>query len=207
MFGWFFLQFMDLSCQLIPLLVPYMHGVAITCIITATMGFLHIVMSDNSTTYLIVTKQNSVTKEGIVIKDHIVTKHNSVIKDKQEFGHQKSLDNTFSNISVFLMMLHLFWFLFGSINILPVIFIEGMYFSRDVLSIPHCDAPVHFWFTFLCLCLQWFLLMVVLIWYKVETGVRYEYKPNNSSTVKAREHPLPQQQDSCHYHSFPDPSF
>ena len=74
MFGWFFLQFMDLSCQLIPLLVPYMHGVAITCISTATMGFLHIVMSDNSNTYLIVTKHNSVTKQGIVIKDHIVTK-------------------------------------------------------------------------------------------------------------------------------------
>ena len=185
MFGWCFLQFMDLSCQLIPLLVPYLHGVAITCITTVIMGLLHMVMSDNSVTY----------------DDDDVAKH------KQEFDHQKSVDDTFSNISVFLMMLHLFWFLFGSINILPVIFIEGMHISRDVLRIHDCDAPVHFWFTFLCLCLQWFLVMVVAIWYKVETNLLgQDYRLNNSNSTEVKNTNQENRQEICQYHSFPKPT-
>merc|ERR1712002_1125732 len=105
---------------------------------------------------------------------------NSVIYDSEQIvvkhpsSYQLSMDNTFSNISVFLMMLHFFWFLFGSVNILPVIFIEGMYITREHFRIHDCDAPVHFWFTFLCLVLQWLLMVVVTAWYKLETSVGYQ---------------------------------
>ena len=180
MFGWCFLQSMDLSCQLIPLLTPYLHGVAITCITTFIMGILHIIMADNSVSYH--------------SEDSIVTNTNS---------GQDEIDKLFSNISVFLMMLHFFWFLFGSVNIVPVIFIEGMYITREHLRIHDCDAPVHFWFTFLCLVLQWLLLLVVTVWYKLESSLgSQDIKQGSRITTKEQLQP-----DSTQYHSFPSPSF
>ena len=186
MFGWFFLQFMDFSCTLMPLLIPYLSGVAITCMGTFLMGFLHIVMSDTDST----------VSYGSDYQD--------VLKPNPVLVRQKTIDKFFMNICVFLLVLHLFWFLFGSINILPVVFIEGLYLSTDMLRTRDCEATVHFWFSFLCLCLQWFLFMVVAIWYKVETSFRSEeFKSNRSAEAKdTQDH----QQECWQYHSFPRPS-
>ena len=187
MFGWCFLQFMDSSCALIPLLVPYLHGVAVTSVSTFICGFLHIVMSDDSEVY----KQ----------------RFENVSKPNSAFDSQKILDDLFSNISVFLMILHLFWFLFGSINILPVIFIEGLYISSNVLRIHDCDAPVHFWFTFLCLLLQWFLLLVVTVWYQLHATMDSKDDGQKSLEKTEEKQQLIERQDSWQYYSFPNPSF
>ena len=34
-----------------------------------------------------------------------------------------------------------------------------------------CENPLRFWFCSLILCLQWFLLCVVIAWYQLETSV------------------------------------
>ena len=142
-----------------PLLMPYLFGVAFTCMATFLMGFLHFVMSDSTV----------ICGNG----------YQSVYKTKPLVVDQRTIDQTFSSISAFLMMLHLFWFLFGSINILPAVFIESLYISNDMLRIKNCAAPVHFWFSFLCLCLQWFLFIVVAIWYKVEMSTGAEDDRSN----------------------------
>ena len=75
-----------------------------------------------------------------------------------------------------------------------------MYITREYLTIHDCDAPVHFWFTFLCLVLQWVLLMVVTTWYKLESSVGYQdIRHDYSNTDK--------DDLQSHYHSFPSPTF
>jgi hypothetical protein len=154
---------------------------------TFTMGFLHIVMSDNTISY--------------------ESEFGNIQKTQQAMEYQISLDQQFSTINLFIMMLHLFWFLFGSINILPVIFIEGLYMRKDLLTINNCEAPVHFWFSFLCLCLQWFLLVVVAIWYKVETNFwGQDFRLNSSTSTEVKNTNQENQQEICQYHSFPKPT-
>ena len=46
-----------------------------------------------------------------------------------------------------------------------------MPYSQDSLAGEDCDNPLRFWFCSLVLCLQWFLLSVVIAWYNLETSV------------------------------------
>eukprot|EP00092_Neocalanus_flemingeri_P073868 GFUD01091236.1.p1 GENE.GFUD01091236.1~~GFUD01091236.1.p1 ORF type:complete len:152 (-),score=25.55 GFUD01091236.1:60-515(-) len=151
------------------------------------MGFLHFILADST-----ISSRSD---------------YENVMKTKPVFGNQRTIDQTFSNISMFLILLHFFWFLFGSINILPAVFIEGLSI-KDKLRINNCDEEIHFWFSFFCICLQWFLFIMVAIWYNVETSIEYvEDETHTSSSGEATDLIPDRQQDNCQYHSFPKPSY
>ena len=44
-------------------------------------------------------------------------------------------------------------------------------YSEESRTGGDCENPLMFWFCSLTLCLQWFLLCVVLAWYQLETSV------------------------------------
>ena len=62
-------------------------------------------------------------------------------------------------------IVHLFWFLFGSVNVLPPAIMDGFYLSDQIISDYNCSYPVRFWFCAMVLSLQWLLLVVTLAWY------------------------------------------
>ena len=182
MFGWCFLQSMDISCSSVPLLVPYIHGVAITCICSFVVGLIPFLSSEDS-------HYNS-------------SEFDSWGEPRQRCNHQDQelvgldKENKLPSLNIFLMLLHLFWFMFGSVNILP------MFVLDDSVSRWHGCDEVHFCFCFLCLCLQWFFLPLVLVWYKVESTV--QEKPGFSQDSKEA---LLERRESFQYYSFPNPIF
>ena len=62
-------------------------------------------------------------------------------------------------------IVHFFWFLFGSVNVLPSAIIDGLYLSDQIINDYNCSYPVRFWFCAMVLSLQWLLLAVTLAWY------------------------------------------
>ena len=46
-----------------------------------------------------------------------------------------------------------------------------MLYSQESLTREECENPLRFWFSSLILCLQWFLLCVVITWYQLETSL------------------------------------
>ena len=71
-------------------------------------------------------------------------------------------------------IVHLFWFLFGSINVLPSAIMDGLYLSDQIINDYNCSYPVRFWFCAMVLSLQWLLLVVTLVWYYCHVSPRGE---------------------------------
>ena len=186
MFGWTFMQFMNVTCMVIPFLNLYLTGVAMTCITTFIFGLIRIVLSDNT---------DCESSFGINLRT------------QKQLEHEKSADEIFSYLNLCCIIVHLFWFLFGSINFLPLFFTEGLYIRRDLTG-GECEAPVQFWLSFLCLCLQWFLVVVVTLWFMVETTFCCEEEISSSSCGEdIRGSTVEFTQEICQYQSFPRPSF
>ena len=71
-------------------------------------------------------------------------------------------------------IVHLFWFLFGCVNVLPPAIMDGFYLSDQVISDYNCSYPVRFWFCAMVLSLQWLLLVVTLAWYYSDVSCQGE---------------------------------
>ena len=109
MFGWTCMQFMNVTCMVIPFLNLYLTGVAMTCITTFIFGLIRIVLLDNT---------DCESSFGINLRT------------QKQLEHEKSADEIFSYLNLCCIIVHLFWFLFGSINFLPLFFTEGLYIRR-----------------------------------------------------------------------------
>ena len=99
MFCWMFLNFLENSCMVVPLLVYYLHGVAMTSGMAFLLSFLEIVTGDN--------KVYSCWEEG--------------------HRRQASLGKMFQVFHTVLVLLHLFWFVFGLVNVLPPAVMTGFF--------------------------------------------------------------------------------
>lgn len=141
LFGWFFLLFVSSSCSLAPWLWVYQQGVALTCLGHTLTMFIQLLSTSNQ------------GEEDIVLL------------------HQTKKDQVFNSTTRLLLLVHLAWFIFGTLTLLPVFFLHRLYEKgTHRLWEEGCESPLHFWFCFLLLVLQFCLLMVVGIWYMVGGG-------------------------------------
>ena len=97
MFCWIFLNFLSISCQVVPQLTTYMEGAAVTSCLTFLLTFSELVTGDN--------------------------KIYSWLEAGQE--RQQVLAKIFQSLQCLLVFIHLFWMLFGSINVLPTAILQG----------------------------------------------------------------------------------
>ena len=97
MFCWIFLNFLSISCLLFPQLSYYLHGVAVTSCLTFLLSFTEVVTGDN--------------------------KIYSWLEAGQE--RQQALAKIFQSLQCLLVLLHLAWMLFGSVNVLPTALLRG----------------------------------------------------------------------------------
>ena len=97
MFCWIFLNFLSISCQVVAQLTTYMKGAAVTSCLTFLLTFSELVTGDN--------------------------KIYSWLEAGQE--RQQDLAKMFQSLQCLLVLLHLFWMLFGSVNVLPTALLQG----------------------------------------------------------------------------------
>ena len=97
MFCWIFLNFLSISCQLVPQLTSYLAGVAVTSCLTFLLTFTEVVTGDN--------KIYSWLDPGL--------------------ERQQVLAKIFQSLQCLLVLLHLAWMLFGSVNVLPTALLRG----------------------------------------------------------------------------------
>ena len=97
MFCWIFLNFLSISCQAVPQLSTYMQGAALTTCLTFLLTFTEVVTGDN--------------------------KIYSWLEAGQE--RQQALAKIFQSLQCLLVFIHLFWMLFGSVNVLPTAILQG----------------------------------------------------------------------------------
>ena len=91
MFCWVFLNFLSISCQVVAQLTTYLEGTAVTSCLTFLLTFSELVTGDN--------KVYSWLEAG---------------QDRQQ-----ALAKIFQSLQCLLVFIHLFWMLFGSVNVLP----------------------------------------------------------------------------------------
>ena len=97
MFCWIFLNFLSISCLLVPQLTTYLHGVAVTSCLTFLLTITELLTGDN--------------------------KIYSWLEAGQE--RQQALAKMIQSLQCLLVFLHLFWMLFGSVNVLPTAVLQG----------------------------------------------------------------------------------
>ena len=74
--------------------------------------------------------------------------------------------------------------------------------SDESLSEHDCSSPVRFWFCCIILKLQWVLLLVVMVWYKMETMVMdkiYLTEDDDDDELSS------EKDDQHSFYSFPNP--
>ena len=109
MFCWIFLNFLSISCLRFPQLSYYLHGVAVTSCLTFLLTFTELLTGDNK------------------------------VYSWLEAGHerQQALAKMFQSLQCLLVLLHLFWMLFGSVNVLPTAILEGFLIRQG--TVPVCS--------------------------------------------------------------------
>ena len=99
LFCWIFLNFLELSCTVVPLLSYYLHGVAVTSCLAFLVSFLEIVTGDN---------------KGYCGREASQRRHMTANK-------------MYYNLHSLLVVVHLFWFVFGWVNVLPAAVMAGLF--------------------------------------------------------------------------------
>ena len=182
LFTWFFLSWTEDSCARVPLLGPYLTGVAVTSVAGLLLSFPNILTEDNhdNEDNCEEEEEREDTQDGVLI-GVVAKKRNGTKYENQnwlEFSNNESNEEIeaecgrikpLSTISTFILFLHLCLMMMGSCCILPILPMEVLGGnSGQEFRLPNCQAPAKFWAPFLTLCLQWGLGAIFTVWWVVE---------------------------------------
>ena len=97
LFCWIFLNCLEMTCTVVPLLVYYLHGVAITSCLAFLVSVIEIVTGDSKSYF------------GL------------------EASMRRHVTTLYHGLQSLLVLVHLFWFVFGWSNLLPAAIMTGLF--------------------------------------------------------------------------------
>jgi len=100
------------------------------------------------------------------------------VRERMALEREEWREEKLTKVSNLLMLLQLFWLLFGSLTILPAFFIKVLHFRNELQWDVQCHNIATVWFSFLCLSAQWLLLIFFCLFHA--PFIRFE----NESKIK-----------------------
>jgi hypothetical protein len=149
----------------VPWLHPYRTGTAVTSVLSFLLAFLRLVAAESPEAVRCPASTcGEEEPDGPAGQAVVVARAASRARQgKAALEREQSMDGIFSKLLNLLLLVQLFWLVFGSVTVVPSFLLHVAWLGDDTVWASSCRGLANVWVASLSLALQWLLLLIIAL--------------------------------------------